>query len=300
MGIYPCQPYAKKKDFFRALQSLPLKTQCRGCLGIMLHHPVSLDHLLGLSNLNAACGAKRLLDVALRKRYGKLTGSKGTDHEETGTNTAVRAADTELLGDLDQTAGGALTGLTLGLVDLGQHGVSGLGDDGGSETGDETGAEVVDGLHAVGGLALVDDGVDGLVDLLEDDELGAGDGTEARVESTNTLVLEDLAEAADQTVGELGVRDETNTGGLERAQGNVGDELSAGGGGEVDGGAVVGGSLVADGVDGLLLEELVSSELEGALKEVTSSGGAETSPDGASTLVGDDLAEATDEAGVGC
>ena len=105
---------------------------------------------------------------------GELTSGQGTDHEETGTDTAVRAAETELLGDLDQTAGGALTGLTLGLVDLGQHGVSGLGDDGGSETGNETRAEVVDGLHAVGGLALVDNGVDGLVDLLEDDELGAG------------------------------------------------------------------------------------------------------------------------------
>lgn len=105
---------------------------------------------------------------------GELTGSKGTDHEETGTDTAVRATETKLLGDLDQTAGGALTGLTLGLVDLGQHGVSGLGDDGGGETSDQTRAEVVDGLHAVGGLGLVDDGVDGLVDLLEDDELGAG------------------------------------------------------------------------------------------------------------------------------
>ena len=137
-----------------------------------LHHLyTNTNNLVGLSDLNATGGAKSLLDVAVNS---KLTGSKGTDHEETGTDTAVRATETELLGDLDQTAGGALTGLTLGLVDLGQHGVSRLGDDGGGETGDETGTEVVDGLHAVGGLALVDDGVDGLVDLLEDDELGAG------------------------------------------------------------------------------------------------------------------------------
>lgn len=119
---------------------------------------------------------------------GELTGGQGTDHEETGTNTAVGTTDTELLGDLDETAGGALTGLTLGLVDLGQHGVSGLGDDGGGETGDETRAEVVDGLHAVGGLALVDDGVDGLVDLLEDDELGAGVGDPFHVSARHSMI----------------------------------------------------------------------------------------------------------------
>jgi hypothetical protein len=124
------------------------------------------------------------------------------------------------------------------------------------------------------------------------------DGAETRVEGTNTLVLEDLAETADQTVGELGVRDETDAGGLERAESDISDELSAGGGTEVNGGAVVGGSLVAESVDGLLLEELVSTELEGTLEEVTGGGGTETSPDGASTLVGDDLAEATDQTGV--
>jgi hypothetical protein len=124
------------------------------------------------------------------------------------------------------------------------------------------------------------------------------DGAETRVEGTNTLGLEDLAETTDQTVGELGVGDETDTGGLERAESDVSDELSAGSGTEVDGGAVVGGSLVAESVDGLLLEELVTTELEGTLEEVTSGGGTETSPDGAGALVGDDLAEATDEAGV--
>ena len=121
------------------------------------------------------------------------------------------------------------------------------------------------------------------------------DGTETRVESANTLGLEDLAETTDQTVGELGVGNEADTGGLKGAESDVSDELSAGGGTEVDSGAVVGGGLVAEGVDGLLLEELVSSELEGTLEEVTGGGGTETSPDGASTLVGNDLAETTNE-----
>ena len=38
--------------------------------------------------------------------------------------------------------------------------------------------------------------------------------------------------------------------------------------------------------------------LEDTLEEVTSGGGTETSPDGASTLVGDDLAEAANETAV--
>lgn len=123
-------------------------------------------------------------------------------------------------------------------------------------------------------------------------------GTETRVESANTLGAEDLAETTDQTVGELGVGNETDTGGLKRAESDVSDELGAGGGTEVDGSAVVGGSLVAESVDGLLLEELISSELEGTLEEVTSGGGTETGPDGTSTLGGNDLAEATDQARV--
>lgn len=124
------------------------------------------------------------------------------------------------------------------------------------------------------------------------------DGTETRVEGTDTLVLQDLAESTDKTVGKGRVGNETNTGGLKRAQGDVSEELSAGGRGEVDSSAVVAGRLVADHVDGLLLEELVSSELEGTLEEVTSSGGTETGPDGAGTLIGDDFPEATDQTGV--
>jgi hypothetical protein len=49
-----------------------------------------------------------------------------------------------------------------------------------------------------------------------------------------------------------------------------------------------------------LLEELITSELQGALEEVSGGGRTETSPDGASTLVRNDLSEATDEAAVVC
>jgi hypothetical protein len=72
------------------------------------------------------------------------------------------------------------------------------------------------------------------------------DGPEARVEGANTLSPEDLGEAANQAVGKGGLRDETDTSGLERAKGDVGEELGHGGRGEVDDSAVVGGRLVAD------------------------------------------------------
>ena len=113
-----------------------------------------------------------LLDVTVD---GELTGGQSTNHEQTGADTRVGATDTELLGDLDETAGGALTRESLGLVDLGKHGVGGLGDDGGGETGNETGTEVDGGVGAGRGSGLVDVvGVDGLSDLLVDDELGHG------------------------------------------------------------------------------------------------------------------------------
>jgi len=120
------------------------------------------------------------------------------------------------------------------------------------------------------------------------------DGAESGVEGTDTLLLGDTAETTHQAVGEGRLRDETDTGSLKRAQGNVGHELSGGGGGEVDSGTVVGSGLVAELVDSLLLEELVTTELEGTLEEVTSSGRTETSQESASTLLLDDLTETTD------
>lgn len=123
-------------------------------------------------------------------------------------------------------------------------------------------------------------------------------GSETGVEGTDTLVLEHLAEAANETVGVGGLGDETDTGGLKRAQGNVGEELGGSGGGEVDSSAVVDGVLVADQVDGLLLEELVSTELQGALEEVTGSGRSEAGEKSAGTLVLDDLLETTDHTAV--
>lgn len=80
---------------------------------------------------------------------GELTSSQSTNHEETSTNTGVAATETKLFGDLEESAGGAFTRETLGLVDLGKHGISRLRNNGGSETSDQTRAQVDNGLGAI-------------------------------------------------------------------------------------------------------------------------------------------------------
>ena len=125
--------------------------------------------------------------------------------------------------------------------------------------------------------------------LLEEDR------TETSVESTETFVLEHLGHTTDQTIGIGRLRDETDTGSLKRAEGDIGEELSAGRRTKVDSGTVFSSGLITENVNGLLLEELVTTELESALEEVTGEGGTDTSEKGTSTFVLDDLAETTDQ-----
>jgi len=124
------------------------------------------------------------------------------------------------------------------------------------------------------------------------------DGSESGVESTNTLSAQDLGETRDQTGSKGGLGHKTNTGSFERAKGDIGEELSAGGGGQVDGSPVVGGSLIAQCIDPSLLEEFITAELESALKEISGKGGTDTRQQGAGAFGRDDLTEATDEATV--
>ena len=124
--------------------------------------------------------------------------------------------------------------------------------------------------------------------------------TETSVKSANTLILQHLAESTNETIGICGLGDETDTGSLERAEGNVGEELSESGRGQVDGCAVVGGGLEAEDVNGLLLEEFITSKLECALEEVSSGCGTETSQESTGTLIGNDLTEPSNQASVIC
>lgn len=250
-------------------------------------------------------GQKAYLDVAVD---GELAGGQSANHEQTSADASVAATETELLGDLDQSAGGALAWETLCLVDLGKHGIGGLRNEGGSETGDEARSQVDRGLCTVRRRVLVNHVLpDGLGNLLVDDEFGHGvrdlleqDGTEAAVEGAHTLGSQNFAEARHETGREGGFRDQSDTGGLEGAEGNIGEEFGGGGGGEVDGGSVVLCSVVAEEIDGLLLEELVTAELEGALEEVPGKGRANTGQKSTRTFICNDFPEATDHASVVC
>lgn len=129
---------------------------------------------------------------------------------------------------------------------------------------------------------------DGIDLLLEEDR------AETRVESSDTLVLQDLAETSGKTVGETRFRNKTDTGGLERAESDVSKELGGTSGSKVDGSSVLAGGVVSEHVDTLLLEEFVTTELESSLDEVTGSGWAETSEESTGSFILDELSESTD------
>lgn len=78
-----------------------------------------------------------------------------------------------------------------------------------------------------------------LLSANEIDILLEEDRSKSTVESTDTLALKDLSEATNQTVGEAGSRDEANTGSLEKAERNGGEELGSGGREGVDGNTVL-------------------------------------------------------------
>ena len=131
--------------------------------------------------------------------------------------------------------------------------------------------------------------------LLEEDR------AETRIKRANPLILQDLPKATNKAIRKSRRRDETDPGRLQGTQGNRGEELRRARRDHVYRGAVVFGRLCAKAVANLLLEELVSSELEGALHEVARKGGAEARRERADALALDDLAEAIDHATVvGC
>jgi hypothetical protein len=111
-----------------------------------------------------------------------LTGGQTTNHEQSG-------GQTRLSSDLDQSAHGTLTGRTLGLVDLGEHGVGRLRNDGSTETGEKTRSEVDTGLGTARELGLVGVAEDDFGDLLEGGELGDGVGN-----SVCVIVLDNMVE----------------------------------------------------------------------------------------------------------
>jgi hypothetical protein len=126
------------------------------------------------------------------------------------------------------------------------------------------------------------------------------DRTETCIEGTDTLILQDLPESTDKTTGVCRLRNKTNTGSLKRAESDISEELRKCRRSQVDSCAVVGGSLISEDIDRLLLEQLITSELECALEEVSSSSGAETGQQSTGTLLCDNLSETSNKTFVIC
>jgi len=95
-------------------------------------------------------------------------------------------------------------------------------------------------------------GVDGLGNFLVHDKFGHGiwdlleqDRSEPGVESTNTFVLQDLAEAREETRSEVGLGDQADTGSLQWAKGNIGKKFSKCRRSKVDSRSVLGSGLIS-------------------------------------------------------
>ena len=206
-----------------------------------------------------------------------LERGEGTDHDDPGTETGPQTCEAEVAGR--RAEGGAL-----GLVHVGHDGVGGVGDHGAEHTGDVTGGEGDDQLLALGALGTGlghHVGVQELDGLLEAGKLhhGVGDlsapqGNERLIEAVDALGSVDLGEGAPEGGGEgadLGGLHSHLTS-LHWRQRNVGEELRAGGGGQVEPGPVEEGVLLAHGVTVDALEDLVEAELAETLHGVADGG----------------------------
>ncbi len=183
-----------------------------------------------------------------------------------------------------------------------------MGHDGANDTGEVTGGEGDAELSALGvGLlgSSEDVGVEGLDDLLEEEELGHGVGDLARPEGHDRAE----GEAGHGAVGRHGVGGSNEAGGegasrggldldldhLHGAEGNVGEDLGGGGTSEVDETTVLVGVLLTSHVGVEILEVLVEAELEAALEGVTNEGGSPTLHEGHATFLSSNSLDGANE-----
>lgn len=173
-----------------------------------------------------------------------------------------------------------------------------MGDNSTEDTGNVT-TEERDTSLGKEGVVLLGVGevrVDQLDGSLESGELNHGvgnlsgpQGGKTLVEAGNTLSSNHLLQAIESTGSEgghggLGL----DLNGLPGTEQDISNNLSGGGGGEVDEGLVLLSILGTDKVTVLLLEELVETVLTSTLERVTDKGGTNTGPDTTKTLRGND------------
>jgi len=239
----------------------------------------------------------------------ELSSGKSTDHDPSGDKSdSAESVHTFLSGDVLESCEHTSGATSSSLVDLGEEGISGVRDGGSDDTSNNTRLEryndVLSFGELLGGLSL--SLVDHLSSLTLNSELSHGvrnlfaeNGDESRVEATDeTVFSHDSLGTLTHTVSIVGLRDKSDSAGFIRAKEDISDSFSHSGRGKVDLLSVVPGFLVTHGVDESSLEVFDSTELEPSLDEVSLHGGSETSEEGTSTFVGNDVSGSRNETGV--
>ena len=230
----------------------------------------------------------------------ELAGRESSDHDTPGAEAGgAELHEASLLSDVHEPGDHAAIATGTLLVDLREQRVGWVGDDGRSDARDEAGGH--GHAHLAGPaqvLALRGQGVvdadlrrtldgklgHGVWDLLEEDR------HQSCVPAHDALPLDQRLHGREGALGEGGVGDLSDAGGLQRAKEDVGDELRAGRGSQHDRGPHVPCLLVAEGFRELDLEELVPAELEPALHEVARRRGPKPSGQDPRALLGHNLA----------
>ena len=168
----------------------------------------------------------------------ELAGCERANHDAPGAEAGgAKLHKAGLLGDVHEPGDHAAVATGTLLVDLRQQGVCRVGDDGRSHAGDEAGGH--GDAHLAGpaqilalrGQRVVDGNLGcslhcelghGIGDLLEEN------GHQARVPAHDALPLDERLHCGEGALGEGGIRNLADAGGLQRAEENVGDELRAG------------------------------------------------------------------------
>eukprot|EP00038_Savillea_parva_P006212 m.162330 g.162330 ORF g.162330 m.162330 type:complete len:384 (+) comp12177_c0_seq1:1463-2614(+) len=237
-----------------------------------------------------------------RVKDTKLERSERANHDTASTQTRrAQLVEANLTRKASQTNHDGAIATGAGLVDLGQQRVGWVRDDGRGHTGNGTRGErhtqVVAGRRRgrLGARRTVNEvGCPSL-----DRKLGhcvwnllEQNGAKARVEATNdTFLLGQTCRATHKPVGKLWIRDQTDTRGLEWAQENVSDKLSAGRGSEVDWRLELPSTLLAKVLNRVDFDNLDTAKLEPALDKVAHNRWSKTRCQGTHAFGRNDLTE---------
>jgi len=218
-----------------------------------------------------------------------LGGSECTDHDDTGKQSLPHAHEAKILGDLSSRR-------ALGLVELGNDGVSRVRDDGTEHTSDVTSGKGDNQLFRLGAfITRLGDNIliEGFHGLLKAGELhhGVGDlsapqGHQTLVEAVHALVLHDLGGTFPQSAGKARHGLDADLNGFHGGKGNISEELCGCRCCKVEASPVEVGILLSQETTIDIFEDLVEAKLADALHGVADGCGGPTLGQTTSSFLG--------------